>query len=102
MNVSGTGTRLKVQKPQLDRTFHRGYILSMECEVEFTDEFESWWSGLNTEEQEDVDAMVLLLEQNGPALRRPHVGLIASSKHQNMQGTDCPTCRSALSSAFCI
>lgn len=57
----------------------------MECEVEFTDEFESWWSELNAKEQEDVDAMVLLLEQHGPALRRPHVGLIASSKHQNMK-----------------
>lgn len=57
----------------------------MECEVEFTDECESWWNGLTAEEQEDVDAMVLLLEQHGPALRRPHVGLIVTSKHQNMK-----------------
>lgn len=57
----------------------------MECEVEFTDEFESWWNGLDEAEQEDVDAKVRLLQQHGPGLRRPHVGLIVSSKHQNMK-----------------
>lgn len=57
----------------------------MECDVEFTEEFETWWNDLTAAEQEDVDAMVRLLQQSGPALRRPHVGLIVTSRHQNMK-----------------
>ncbi|MFQ5777784.1 MAG: type II toxin-antitoxin system RelE/ParE family toxin [Terriglobia bacterium] len=57
----------------------------MEWEVEFTDEFEEWWDGLNEDEQVDVDAKVMLLQQYGPMLRRPHSDVIASSKHLNMK-----------------
>lgn len=39
----------------------------------------------DAEEQVDVDAMVRLLQQHGPSLRRPYVGLIVTSKHQNMK-----------------
>ncbi|HEX5411655.1 MAG TPA: type II toxin-antitoxin system RelE/ParE family toxin [Terriglobia bacterium] len=53
--------------------------------VEFTDEFEEWWEGLSENEQEDVNAKVILLQRFGPALRRPHSGPIASSKHPNMK-----------------
>jgi hypothetical protein len=34
--------------------FHRGYSLSMEWEVEYTDEFGDWWMDLTAEEQEDA------------------------------------------------
>lgn len=34
----------------------------MEWEVEYTDEFEGWWSSLSGAEQEDVSAYVELLE----------------------------------------
>jgi hypothetical protein len=57
----------------------------MVWEVEFTDQFESWWEGSTADEQEDVNAKVLLLQQFGPALKRPHTDVIASSRHSNMK-----------------
>jgi hypothetical protein len=54
-------------------------------EVEYTEEFEEWWNSLSEAEQEDVNAKVILLQRFGPALRRPHSGVIASSKHPNMK-----------------
>jgi hypothetical protein len=57
----------------------------MEYEVEYTDEFESWWKGLSTEEQEDISAVVGVLEEKGPSLRRPYVGSIVTSRHPNMK-----------------
>ena len=57
----------------------------MAWEVEFTDEFEKWWNGLSAEEQEDVDAVVQVLEEKGPGLRRPYSGAIEGSKHANMK-----------------
>ena len=57
----------------------------MEWEVEVTDQFEAWWDGLTEAEQEDIDAKVRLLEQHGPALRRPHVGTVDNSRHRNMK-----------------
>jgi hypothetical protein len=53
--------------------------------VEFTDEFEAWWNSLSAAEQDDVAASVIILQRNGPALRRPHVGPIVTSKHPNMK-----------------
>ncbi len=38
----------------------------MTWEVEYTDEFESWWNTLDAGEQESVDAYVRLLEAKGP------------------------------------
>ena len=57
----------------------------MEWDVEFTDEFEVWWNGLTENEQEDVNAKVMLLQEIGPRLRRPHSSAIASSRHPNMK-----------------
>ena len=54
-------------------------------EVEYTDEFEAWWSTLTDDEQADVDAGVQLLEAHGPQLGRPHVDGIKGSKHSNMK-----------------
>jgi hypothetical protein len=62
-----------------------GYIPSMACEVEFTDEFNVWWESLNEDEQDDVAAIVGVLEAYGPGLRRPYSGIIKGSKHQNMK-----------------
>ncbi len=56
----------------------------MAWEVEFTDEFEQWWSSLTEDEQADVSASVELLEVHGPQLGRPHVDAIKGSKHSNM------------------
>lgn len=57
----------------------------MEWEVEYTDEFGAWWTGLSAEEQEDVTAVVGVLEEKGPGLRRPHVGPIVTARHANMK-----------------
>jgi hypothetical protein len=35
------------------------------CEVEFTDEFETWWDALLASEQDDVVAIVQLLTIRG-------------------------------------
>jgi len=54
-------------------------------EVEYTDEFESWWSSLTGEEQEDVAASIGLLEEMGPRLPFPHSSGIQGSKHGVMR-----------------
>lgn len=43
----------------------------MVWDVEFTDEFEEWWTSLEVSEQEDVAASVVLLEKYGPQLPYP-------------------------------
>lgn len=57
----------------------------MEWEVDYTDEFGEWWDKLTADEQEDITAVVGVLEEKGPSLRRPHVGPIAISRHANMK-----------------
>ena len=57
----------------------------MAWEVEFTDEFEAWWSALSVDEQVEITAKVTLLEQLGPILPRPHSDVIAQSRHANMK-----------------
>ena len=69
----------------LTSIFLLGYIPPVEWVVEYTDEFERWWSHLSEDEQEDVNAKVILLQRFGPALRRPHSGVIACSKHSHMK-----------------
>jgi hypothetical protein len=57
----------------------------MAWEVEFTNEFGAWWNNLTAEEQEDISAVVNVLDEKGPSLRRPYVGTIADSRHPNMK-----------------
>ncbi len=57
----------------------------MEWEVEYTDQFEEWWSGLDSNEQDDVAIKVELLTRHGPALGRPHADTIKTSRHPNMK-----------------
>jgi hypothetical protein len=40
-------------------------------EVEYTDQFEEWWSGLDAEEQVSVEAVVEVLAELGPSLSFP-------------------------------
>lgn len=54
-------------------------------EVEFTDEFEQWWHGLDEEEQVSLAASVTLLEQLGPGLPRPHADTVNGSAYSNMK-----------------
>ncbi len=57
----------------------------MEWVVEYTDAFEAWWDRLTAAEQEDVNAVVILLQRFGPALRFPYSSSIASSRHSHMR-----------------
>jgi hypothetical protein len=47
-------------------------------EVEFTDEFETWWNDLSDEEQDKIDSAVGLLQRVGPSLEFPHSSGVAS------------------------
>lgn len=57
----------------------------MSWEVEFTDEFGSWWEGLDEDEQDSVDQGVGLLSARGPSLPFPHSSDIKNSRHGNMR-----------------
>jgi hypothetical protein len=54
-------------------------------DVEYTDEFGKWWSGLSEDEQESLDASVRLLEDRGPNLGFPHSSGVNRSKHSHMR-----------------
>lgn len=68
-----------------DSTFHRSYIPLVEWEVEYTDEFEIWWTSLDEGEQESVTSCILLLEARGPMLAYPFSSSIESSRHSHMR-----------------
>jgi hypothetical protein len=50
-------------------------------EVEYTDDFEAWWEDLTIEQQDAIAQRVAMLEQRGPALKRPLVGEIKGSAY---------------------
>ena len=54
-------------------------------EVEFTDEFGTWWDSLDADEQESVNNGVELLMAKGPALGRPHADTLKGSRHPNLK-----------------
>ncbi len=57
----------------------------MAWEVEYTDEFGTWWDSLSEVEQVSVAASVQLLEERGPILGFPHSSGINGSKHGHMR-----------------
>lgn len=57
----------------------------MKCNVEYTDEFETWWKTLSEDEQEDVAAIVGLLEEKGTQLPFPFSTGVEGSKHSHMR-----------------
>jgi len=57
----------------------------MSWDVEYTDEFESWWNGLTEDEQESVASTVGLLERLGPDLPFPHSSGISRSRYGHMR-----------------
>ena len=54
-------------------------------EIEYTNEFETWWMTLTHAQQEALDDRVVLPARRGPNLGRPAVGKITSSRHPNMK-----------------
>lgn len=57
----------------------------MTCDVEYTDEFESWWAELSEEEQVSIAASVQLLEEYGTNLPFPHSSSVNGSDHGHMR-----------------
>jgi hypothetical protein len=54
-------------------------------QVEFTDEFGEWWEDLEEDDQERLSAVVLKLQERGPALPRPFADTVKGSRHANMK-----------------
>jgi len=57
----------------------------MRCEVEYTDEFERWWSTLKEDAQIAVAAYVTLLEEHGVGLGYPYSTDIKSAANTQMR-----------------
>lgn len=57
----------------------------MAWQVEYTDEFGTWWDTLPEDEQKRVTASVGLLELRGPNLPFPHSSGISGSRHSHMR-----------------
>jgi len=58
----------------------------MAWEVEFTDQFEGWWTELSEADQDKIAAAVNVLADQGPNLKRPLVGKIeGTTRHQHMK-----------------
>jgi hypothetical protein len=54
-------------------------------DVEYTDEFGEWWSGLTEGEQESLRAGVRLLGHYGPTLPFPYSSVVNGSRHGHMR-----------------
>jgi hypothetical protein len=55
-------------------------MLTMDWEVEYTDEFGAWWEALSLGEQESVAAVVGVLERLGPLLPYPYSADIRAAR----------------------
>ncbi len=60
-------------------------LTNMGWEVEYTDQFGDWWEDLTDGEQDEVLAVVGLLEKLGPQLSFPHTSGINESRHSHMR-----------------
>ena len=60
-------------------------IVGIVADVLYTDEFETWWNGLSTEEQDSIDRVVRMLMTEGPTLRFPYSSGIEGSAHSHMR-----------------
>lgn len=57
----------------------------MAWQIEYTDEFGTWWDALSEDERIRITASVGLLERRGPNLPFPHSSGISSSRHGHMR-----------------
>jgi hypothetical protein len=57
----------------------------MAWDIEYTDDFGDWWATLSEAEQEDVTAVVDLLEARGPQLGYPFSSEIRGSRHGHLR-----------------
>lgn len=64
----------------VERTDH-----NMAWEIEYTDEFEQWWLGLDIATQEKIAFVVRLLEEKGPNLESKYSSGINGSRYGHMR-----------------
>ena len=57
----------------------------MAWDVEYTDQFGEWWEELSDNEKVDIEAVVTLLEENGPTLPFPYSSGLRGSRHSRMR-----------------
>lgn len=57
----------------------------MAWEVEYTDEFGEWWTGLTETQQDRMAATVRLLAARGPSLPFPYSSGVNGSRHEHMR-----------------
>jgi hypothetical protein len=57
----------------------------MAWEIEYTDEFKSWWDAVAEKQQNDIAAVVNLLAEKGTNLSFPYSSGIIGSKHSQMR-----------------
>ena len=57
----------------------------MPYDVEYTDEFESWWNALSARAQDDVSRIVNMLTEQGPQSPYPHCSAVKQSRHGHMR-----------------
>ncbi len=57
----------------------------MTWEVEFTEEFGTWWAILSEDQQNDIAHCVGLLPELGPALGFPYSSKVNASRHGQMR-----------------
>ena len=77
----------------------------MEWEIEATDEFFAWADALeqsDAEARDKMDAVLDMLAERGPEMRRPYVGEIVTSRHHNMKELRIPASRKELRVLFCF
>ena len=57
----------------------------MTWEVEYTDEFGTWWIALDETRQDKIAAAVRMLSERGPALPFPYSSGVKGSRHEHMR-----------------
>lgn len=57
----------------------------MSWTVETSTEFDGWYVGLTDSKQDEIDALVEVLVEQGPNLKRPLVGEVKGSKIANLK-----------------
>lgn len=81
------------------------YSLGVEWEIEATDEFFAWAGALersDAEARDMLDAVIDMLAEKGPMMRRPYVGEIVTSCHHNMKELLVPAGDMELRVLFCF
>lgn len=53
--------------------------------VEYTDDFGEWWETLGALAQDDIAAVVGVLEQRGPQLPFPYSSAVSGSRHGHLR-----------------